>query len=105
MEISEIRGTKAHHLSGFYFPKVVETIVCFKAFRDGLRDSLYGWSDADAVELQYFNSSEQIFLPLTCDEHLGLLFTLNAESLFGKILIDVIRPLSWWDHGRCYRMA
>ena len=100
MEISEIRGTKAHHLSGFYFPKVVETIVCFKAFRDGLRDSLYGWSDADAVELQYFNNNEQRFLPLTCDEHLGLLFTLNAESRFGKILIDVIQPHKARDSGK-----
>ena len=66
MEISEIRGTKAHHLTGFYFPKVVETIICFKAFREGLQRCTYGWSDADAVELQYFNTSEQTFLPLTC---------------------------------------
>ena len=91
METSELRGTKSHLLGGFYYPKVVETSICFNAFREALC-SQYPWSNADAVELQYFNSSEQRFLPLTCDENLRLLFTLNADSRFGKIRIDVLQP-------------
>ena len=46
---------------------------------------------ADAVELKYFSSTEQKFIPLTCDEHLGLLFSLNVERRFGKIHIDTTR--------------
>ena len=52
----------------------------------------YPWSDADVVELSYFSSTEQRFLTLTCDEHLGLLFSLNASSRFGKLHIDVLQP-------------
>ena len=70
METSVLRGTKPHNVGGFYYPKVVETSISFKDLRDALR-SQYPWSDADAVHLYYFSSTEQKFLPLTCDEHLG----------------------------------
>ena len=70
---------------------MVETSICFKEFRAALCNT-YPWSDADAVELSYFNCDEQKFLPLTCDEHMGLLFTLNAGSRFGKIQVDVLQP-------------
>jgi hypothetical protein len=79
METSLLCGTKPRVISSFFYPKVVETSICYKYFRDVLRKT-YHWSDADAVELIYFNIDEQRFLPLTCDEHMGLLFTLNAGS-------------------------
>ena len=88
MEISELRGTKSHLLTGFYYPKVIETSGSFKSFRDALHSD-YGWSPSDAGELSYFNSSDQRFVPLICDEHLGLLFSLNADNRFAKINIDV----------------
>ena len=90
METSELRGTKPCVISGFYYPKVVETTVSSKDFREALCCE-YPWSPADAVELRYFDSTEQRFLPLTCDEHLGLLFSLNADSRFGKIHIGVLQ--------------
>ena len=89
MEISELRGTKRHRVTGFYYPKVVETSWSFNCLRHVLRLH-YDWSPDDAVELSYFNSSKQAFVPLTCDEHLGLLFYFNSDSHFGKILIKVL---------------
>ena len=94
-----LRGTKPHYLGGFYYPKVVETSISFKDFRDALCRQ-YPWSDADAVELYYFSSTQHTFLPLTCDEHLGLLFTLNADSKFGKIRINVLQPRRERDKGK-----
>jgi hypothetical protein len=91
METSVLCGTKPCVISSFFYPKVVETSICFKDFRDVLCNT-YPWSDADAVELSYFNSDKQRFLPLTCDEHMGLLFTLNAGRRFGKLQIDVVQP-------------
>ena len=90
VETSELRGTKLCVISGFFYPKVVETSVSFTDFRGALC-SKYPWSPADAVELRYFNSTEQRFVPLTCDEHLGLLFSLNADTHFGKIHISVLQ--------------
>ena len=90
METSELRGTKPCVISGFFYPKVVETSVSFRDFREALCCE-YPWSPADAVELRYFDSTEQRFVPLTCDEHLGLLFSLNADNHFGKIHIGVIQ--------------
>ena len=90
METSELPGTKPYAISGFFYPKVVETTVSFRDFREALCCE-YPWSPADAVELRYFDSTEQRFLPLTCDEHLGLLFSLNADSRFGKIHIGVLQ--------------
>ncbi|KAE8800197.1 hypothetical protein D1007_24349 [Hordeum vulgare] len=77
---------------GFIYPKVVETNISFKALRDAISSPPYGWTEADVVELKYFNSVEQKIVPLTCDEHLGLLFTLNAQRCFGKILVDLLQP-------------
>lgn len=90
MQTSVLRGTKTHVNPPFFYPKVVETSISFKDFRAELRNT-YPWSDADAVELSYFNSDEQKFMPLTCDEHMGLLFTLNAGSRFGKVQIVVLQ--------------
>ena len=87
-----LRGRKPHLMSSFCYPKVVETSISFKALRNALSSPPYGWTDADAVELKYFSSSEQKFVPLTCDEHLELLFATGAESRFGKILVEVLRP-------------
>jgi hypothetical protein len=91
METSVLCGTKMRVISSFFYPKVVETNLCFKGFREVLYNT-YPSSDADAVELSYFNSDEQRCLPLTCDEHMGLHFTLNASSRFGKLQIDVVQP-------------
>ena len=55
---------------------------------------------ANAVELKYFNNIEQRFLPLTCEEYLGLLFSLNVESRFGKIHIDVLQPRKEREKGK-----
>ena len=52
----------------------------------------FPWSDADVSELNYFNSDEQRFLPLTCEDHMALLFTRNAGYRFGKLQIDVLQP-------------
>ena len=90
METSELRGTKPCVISGFFYPKVVETSVSFRDLHEALYCE-YPWSPADAVELRYFDSTEQRFVPLTCDEHLGLLFSLNADSRFGKIHIGVLQ--------------
>ena len=87
-------------ITGFFYPKVVETSMSFKDLLAALQNSSYGWSPADAVELKFFSSTEQKFLPLTCDEHLGLLFTLNAERRFGKILIEVLQPHNEHDKGK-----
>ena len=92
MEVSVLHGRKPHLMNRFFYPKVVETSISFKALRDAFSSPPYGWTDANAVELKYFNSIEQQFVPLTCDEHLGLLFTLNAERRFGKILVEVLQP-------------
>ena len=89
METSDLRGTKPCLISGVFYPKVVETSVSFTDFREALCCE-YPWSPADAVELRYFDSTEQRFVPITCDEHLGLLFSLNANNHFGKILIGVL---------------
>ena len=86
--------TKLHMISGFFYPKVVETRMSFKAC------DVYSWSSADAVELKYFNSSEQIFLALTCDEHLSFLFSLNADSRFGKIHIAMLQPRKEREKGK-----
>ena len=91
METSVLRGTKPHMISTFFYPKVVETSISFNDLRAQLRNT-YPWSDADAVELNYFNSDEQRFLPLTCDDHMALLFTGIAGSRFGKLQIDVLQP-------------
>ena len=85
-----LRGTKPHEISTFFYPKVVETSISFNDLRAALRNT-YPWSDADAVELNYFNSDEQTFLPLTCDDHMALLFTGIAGSRFGKLQIDVLQ--------------
>ena len=90
METSELHGTKPCLISGFFYPKVVETRVSFTDFREALYCE-YPWSPADVVELRYFDSTEQKFVPLTCDEHLGLLFSLNVDSRFGKIHIGVLQ--------------
>ena len=90
METSELRGTKPCIISRFFYPKVEETSVLFRDFREALCCE-YLWSPVDAVELRYFDSTEQRFVPLTCDEHLGLLFSLNADSRFGKIDIGVLQ--------------
>ena len=91
METSELHGSKPYAISGFFFyPKVVETTISFTDFREALCCE-YPWNPANAVELRYFDSTEQRFLPLTCDEHLGLLFSLNADSRFGKIHIGVLQ--------------
>ncbi|KAE8775481.1 40S ribosomal protein S5-1 [Hordeum vulgare] len=69
---------------------LVETTVSFKDFREALCCE-YPWSPGDVVELRYFDSTEQRFVPLTCDEHLGLLFSLNADIRFYKIHISVLQ--------------
>lgn len=99
METRILRGTKSHLLSGFFYPKVVERSISFGELRDSLR-SCYPWSSADAVEMKYFNTSEQRFLPLTCEEHLGFLFGLDGGSRFGKIHIDVLQPRKEQDKGK-----
>ena len=86
-----LRGTKPHLISSFFYPKVVETSISFKDLRAELRNT-YPWSDADAVELNYFGSDEQRFLPLTCDDHMPLLFAGIAGCRFGKLQIDVLQP-------------
>ena len=83
METSKLRGTKPCIISGVFYLKVVETSVLFTDFHEALC-SEYPWSHADAVELRYFDSTEQRFVPLSCDEHLGLLFTLNADTISVK---------------------
>ena len=83
MEVSMLRGRKLLMLTGFFYPKVVETCMSFKALVAALRVS-YTWSDCDTVELKYFNSTEKRFVPLTCDEHVGMLFSLSAESQIGR---------------------
>ena len=90
METSELRGTKPYAISEFFYPKVVETTVSFRDFCEALCCE-YPWSPTDVVELRYFDSTEQRFLPLTCDEHLGLLFSLIADSRFDKIHIGVLQ--------------
>ncbi|KAE8798740.1 hypothetical protein D1007_25921 [Hordeum vulgare] len=91
METSVLRGTKPHLISSFFYPKVVETSISFKDLQAELRNT-YPWSDADAVELNYFSSDEQRFLPLTCDDHMPLLFAGIAGCRFGKLQIDVLQP-------------
>ena len=86
-----LHGTKSHLISSFFYPKVVETSISFKDLRAELRNT-YPWSDADAVELNYFSSDEQRFLPLTCDDHMPLLFAGIAGCRFGKLQIDVLQP-------------
>jgi hypothetical protein len=79
MEISVLRGTRPQ-LTLFFYQKVVETNMNFKDFRAELRNT-FPWSNTDAVELKYFNSDEQIFLPLTCEEHMWLLFYSDCWQL------------------------
>ena len=100
MEVSVLRGRKPHMITLFFYPKVVETSMLFKDLLAALQNSSYGWSPTDVVELKIFSSTEQKFLPLTCDEHLGLLFTLNVERRFGKILIEVLQPRNEHDKGK-----
>ena len=69
---------------------MVETSVSFIDFREALCCE-YPWSPADVVELRYVDNAEQRFVPLTCDEHLELLFSLNVDSRFGKIHIGVLQ--------------
>jgi hypothetical protein len=99
METSILRGTKAYHLSGFCYPKVVETIISFKDLCKSLCSD-YPLSQADDVELKYFDSSEQKFVPLTCDEHVEILFAMNAPSRFRKIQIDVLQPPKNLEKGK-----
>ena len=57
METSELRGTKPCLISGFFYPKVVETSVLCIDFREALCCE-YPWSPDNAVELRYFDSTE-----------------------------------------------
>lgn len=99
MESSILRGTKARLLSGFCYPKVVETSISFKDFVNSLCVD-YPWSHGNVVYIKYFNSSEEIFVPLTCDEHLGYLFGLNAGTSFGTIHIEVLQPPKECEKGK-----
>ena len=85
METSVLRGTKPHLISSFFYPKVVETSISFKDLRAELQNT-YPSSDADVVELSYFRSDKQRFLPLTCDDHMPLLLLelLAADSVNSK---------------------
>jgi hypothetical protein len=67
---------------------VVATSIALKYMKENSY-SKYPWSPGDSVDLQYFNNSEHIFLPLTYDEHLRMIFSLNAASRFGQIRIHV----------------
>ncbi|KAE8815596.1 hypothetical protein D1007_07067 [Hordeum vulgare] len=49
METSELRGTKPYAISGFFYPKVVETTISFKDFRE----ALYYRVSQQAVEDEY----------------------------------------------------
>ena len=90
METSKLHGTKLCLISGFFYPKVVETRISFTDFREALCCE-YPCSPGDVVELRYFDSTDQRFVPLTCDEHLGLLFSLNADSRFVKSISACFR--------------
>ena len=57
MGTSVLRGTKMHFLSSFFYPVVIETNICFRGFLSTLRLA-YPWSNADAVELSHFRSTE-----------------------------------------------
>lgn len=96
METRILHGTKAHLLSKFCYPKVVETSTSFDDFWNSPY-SAYPWSQEDAVDFRYFNTTEQRIEPLTCDEHLGVLFGLNTVSRFGKIQVDVLQPRREWQ--------
>ena len=58
MEVSRLRGRKPLLWTAFWYPKVVETSISFKALVAALRVT-YTWSECDAVELKYFNSNEK----------------------------------------------
>jgi hypothetical protein len=77
-------------MSPFSYQKVVEMSMNFKDFRAELRNT-FPWSDADVVELKYFNSDEKIFLPLTCNEHMRLLFNQTIGSRLGNVQIEVLQ--------------
>ena len=64
MEVSVLWGRKPHMITGFFYPKVVETSMSFKDLLAALQNFSYGWNPADAVELKFFSSTEQKFLAL-----------------------------------------
>ena len=48
-----LRGRKPHMITGFFYPKVVETSMSFKDLLSALQNSSYGWSLANVVELEF----------------------------------------------------
>jgi hypothetical protein len=61
MEVSVLRGRKPHMITGFFYPKEVETSMSFKDLLAALQNSSYGWSPADAIELKFFSSTSKNF--------------------------------------------
>ena len=87
LDTSVIRGCE-WYLSRFYFPVVVATSITLRDLKDKIY-SKFPWSNGDSVNLQYFNISEQILLPLTSEADLVMLFSLNAAKRFGRIRLHV----------------
>jgi hypothetical protein len=69
---------------GFYILAVVATTISLRDLKDNIC-ALYPWGTGDSVDLQYFNSTEERFVPLISDDNLGIFFALNDSCHVGKI--------------------
>ena len=97
METKCLRSTKPQAKTDFWYPKVVDTSITYHDLVK-LLCAQYPWSEGrDAVDIKYWDSAKQAFVPLTCDMHLGLLFGPGVQ--FGKIHIEVIQ-LTFKGYGK-----
>jgi hypothetical protein len=79
-----------YNVSGFYIPAVVATTISLRNLKDNIC-AQYPWGAGDAVDFQYFNSTEGRYVPLISNDDLGILFALNDSCRVGKIHIHVDR--------------
>ena len=83
-------GTRGKE-STFTFPLVVDsTSSSFNDFRANIC-AKYPWGLFDAVEIRYWDSTQESWNPLQCDDELGLMFARNAETRSCNLEITVIQ--------------
>ena len=81
-------GTKASN-AGFSFPFVADNQWTFDQFRSAIA-AKYPWGLYDAVEFRYWDIDKSAWVPVQCDDELGIMFAIH-DSFPAKLEISVIQ--------------
>ena len=81
-------GTKATN-TGFSFPFVADNQWTFNQFRSAIC-AQYPWGLYDAVEFRYWDIDKSAWVPVQCDDELGIMFAIH-DSFPAKLEISVIQ--------------